>query len=126
MVEPTTKLILVVEDEAATRTMLSLVLEAQGYAVMTACDGQDALDKVQSVHPDAILLDLMLPGVDGFEVIERLSTMPTAVPIITISAHGTRPQYSPHIVRAVLEKPCPTEVILRTLEGVLTEACSVR
>ena len=124
MFDPATKTVLVVEDEAATRSLLSMILEAHEYRVATACDGQDALDMMREHRPDAILLDLMLPGIDGYEVIRILNAGPMRVPIIALSAACASAEIVRGKVRASLEKPCATQVILRTLERVLTETAA--
>ena len=62
------KRILVVDDEADLREMLSLRLEANGYEVLTAADGEEGLAKARKEKPDLIILDLMLPKVDGYKI----------------------------------------------------------
>ena len=67
---PTT--LLIAEDEAAIRDLLRDFFEAQGYAVVTATDGDEALARARDAAPDLVLLDVMMPGPDGFEVVRRL------------------------------------------------------
>jgi CheY-like chemotaxis protein len=124
MFDPSTKVVMVVEDEAATRSLLTMILESQDYHVVMAGDGQDALDKVREHRPDAILLDLMLPGIDGYEVIRILNDGSMPVPIIALSAAGASTEIVGGNVRASLQKPCGTDVILRTLERVLMETAA--
>jgi len=64
--------ILIVEDDGETRSMLRRLLEKEGWAVTEASDGQAALDTLSNRHPGLILLDLMMPGMDGFEFVDRL------------------------------------------------------
>ena len=64
--------LLLVDDEASLRESLSFVLSQQGYAVRTAANGLECLESVAQRGPDLILLDVMLPGIDGFEVCRRL------------------------------------------------------
>ncbi len=66
------KRILIVEDEAALVDMLKLRLEASGYATLTAYDGIEALAKAKKEKPDLIILDLMLPKIDGYKVCRML------------------------------------------------------
>lgn len=66
------KKLLVVDDDDAIRTMVSKILERVGYAVEVARDGQDAIDKLEQSEYDGMLLDLMMPRVDGFGVIDHL------------------------------------------------------
>lgn len=62
------KHILVVDDEPDLVEMLKLQLEAKGYKVTTASDGQEALEKVREIKPDLVLLDIMMPKMDGYQV----------------------------------------------------------
>ncbi len=68
--------ILVVDDNRSIVRTLQLVLERQGYRVMTAYDGYEALEKARLEKPDVILLDVVMPGIDGYEVCERLLARP--------------------------------------------------
>ncbi|WP_425038999.1 phosphate regulon transcriptional regulator PhoB [Primorskyibacter sp. S187A] len=82
--------VLVVEDEAAQREVLSYNLEAEGFAVSRAENGEEALLLVEEDAPDVILLDWMLPNVSGIEVCRRLKMRPATrhVPVIMISARS--------------------------------------
>lgn len=84
----TMKTILVVEDEATVRQALARDLEAEGFRVLTASDGLEGLQKARSEKPDLILLDLLLPGMDGLSVC-RVLRRETDVPIIILTARGT-------------------------------------
>ncbi|MBU0671725.1 MAG: response regulator [Candidatus Margulisbacteria bacterium] len=64
--------ILVVDDEPDVASMLTLLLTSQGYAVISAGDGQEALEKARTGRPDLILLDIMLPKMDGYKVARML------------------------------------------------------
>jgi DNA-binding response OmpR family regulator len=79
--------ILVVDDEESIRTLLAFPLRRDGHEVVTAADGVEALEQFDRTKPDLVLLDVMLPGVDGFEVCRRLRER-SAVPIIMLSARG--------------------------------------
>jgi len=76
--------ILVVEDDADLLELLCLSLREEGFAVATAADGLDAIQKARSVTPDLILLDVMLPELDGFAVCEVLRKNPITAPIPVI------------------------------------------
>ena len=67
-----TKKILVVEDDLVTQRMLSARLEITGYDVITASDGEEALNKARKENPDLLILDLMLPKMTGYEVCRML------------------------------------------------------
>lgn len=80
------KRILVVDDEPSITKLVSFNLEKAGYDVDTAADGQAALDKVQDNQPDLIVLDLMLPKVDGLDVCKRLRQENNHIPVIMLTA----------------------------------------
>ena len=85
--------VLVVDDEANNREVLTLLLQAQGLSVATAEDGETALSAVAAAPPDLILLDVMMPGLDGFEVCRRLKAAPDTVfiPVVILTAlHGAK------------------------------------
>src|SRR5687767_14862548 len=86
--------VMVVEDEAAISEMVATAREDEGYRVLTARDGQDALQTVQREPPEAIVLDLRLPNVDGWQVVRWCRAHPatTATPIIVVSAALDAPQ----------------------------------
>jgi DNA-binding response OmpR family regulator len=79
--------VLLVDDEEKIVRFLALKLKLFGYDVITASDGRKALDNVQSVNPDIMVLDILMPVVDGFEVLEELRKF-SRVPVIAISAKG--------------------------------------
>jgi DNA-binding response OmpR family regulator len=78
--------ILVVDDEPNIVQLARLYLERDGFKVSAAADGREALDKVDDLDPDLMVLDVMLPQVDGFEVCRRLRAEDNAVPIIMVTA----------------------------------------
>lgn len=82
--------VLVVEDEPAQREVLSYNLQAEGFDVEAAADGDTALLMVQEVQPDIIVLDWMLPGTSGIEICRRLKTRPEtqSIPVIMLSARS--------------------------------------
>jgi len=82
--------VLVVEDEPAQRDVLAYNLEADGFKVAMAADGEEGLLMVDEVQPDIILLDWMLPNVSGIEVCRRLKTRPETrnIPVIMLSARS--------------------------------------
>ncbi len=79
--------ILVVDDDRATRTMLCRLLATEGYAVDEAPDGPTALSKVSAREPDLLLLDVMMPGLDGLDVLQGLRRT-SDVPVILLTAKG--------------------------------------
>lgn len=79
------KLILVVDDEPAIARLARLRLQADGYAVMTATNGEDALDTIEEARPDLVVLDVMMPGMDGFETLRRIRSQ-GQLPVILLTA----------------------------------------
>ncbi|PYS82455.1 MAG: hypothetical protein DMF67_12910 [Acidobacteria bacterium] len=81
--------ILVAEDDADIRLMMSMLLEMKGYRVIEACDGQETLDVAERQRPDIILMDLQLPRLNGFAVARfiRQSDALRRTPIVVVSAH---------------------------------------
>jgi DNA-binding response OmpR family regulator len=82
------KRVLVVDDEATVRFLLSRVLAHAGYAVEVATDGEAALERIQASRPDLVVLDLMMPGLDGWGVMQRLKASASPPPVLIVSAHG--------------------------------------
>ena len=78
------KRVLLVEDEAGTRTALREFLERAGFLAAEAAEGLAGLAQAESWHPHAILLDVRLPGLDGYEVCRRLTANPATKPIPVI------------------------------------------
>ncbi|CAB1067491.1 hypothetical protein JY97_06125 [Alkalispirochaeta odontotermitis] len=84
------KEILIVDDEPSIVVPIQFLMEQQGYSVLIAENGHDALDMIYQYHPDLILLDIMLPGIDGYEVCEivRLNPKLRGIKIIFLTAKG--------------------------------------
>ena len=82
--------ILLVEDNEMNRDMLSRRLQRRGYEVVTAVDGESSLALTKSETPALVLMDMSLPGIDGWEVTRQLKADPAtrAIPIIALTAHA--------------------------------------
>lgn len=80
--------ILVVDDESDVRDLLSKFLTRRGYEVVTAGDGEAAIEAIQEGHPDIVLLDIRLPKLDGLSVLQRLRDLSENVAIITMSGNA--------------------------------------
>jgi len=76
---------MVVEDEPDVRLMFSLLFEKQGFEVETACDGDNFLKKVDSFQPDAVALDIMMPGPNTHQIIEELKKKEISTKIILVT-----------------------------------------
>ncbi|MBV9100973.1 MAG: response regulator [Candidatus Dormibacteraeota bacterium] len=82
--------VLLIEDDEATADMYRLRLTTDGYEVLTASDGEEGLRRAAEDHPDLIYLDLRLPKLDGFEVLERLRADPRTetIPVVILSNYS--------------------------------------
>ncbi|HXV77994.1 MAG TPA: sigma-54 dependent transcriptional regulator [Candidatus Polarisedimenticolaceae bacterium] len=81
--------VLVVDDEADIRASLKMILEYEGMRMIEAASGPEALDRVRDDDPDAVLLDIKMPRVDGLEVLAQLGKTRPDLPVVMISGHGT-------------------------------------
>jgi DNA-binding response OmpR family regulator len=84
--------ILIIDDEPDFVETLTLMLQARNYDVVTALDGTEGLSKVRTEHPDLTILDIMMPGMNGYEVCQKLKTSDDTknMPIIMLTAKGER------------------------------------
>ena len=87
-----TPLVLLVDDEQAIRTICRVNLEGDGLAVVEASDGAEALEEIRSQHPSLVLLDVMMPGIDGWRVAERLAAdeRTQGIPVVFLSARASQ------------------------------------
>jgi DNA-binding response OmpR family regulator len=76
--------LLVVEDDPAARRLVSYALEQEGYEVLTASNGLEGLTKAQTERPELLVLDVMLPGLDGFEVCHKLRSDPQTAGVLVL------------------------------------------
>ncbi|WP_277050309.1 response regulator, partial [Ruania albidiflava] len=79
--------VLVVDDDAALSEMIGIVLQSEGYETAFCSDGAKAVEAYRAEQPDLILLDLMLPGMDGIEICRRIRAE-SGVPIVMLTAKG--------------------------------------
>ena len=111
--------VLVVDDDATLRTVVQRILESEGYVVETASDGNEALDRIQSGPPDLVLLDLMMPIMDGWQVLERLRGVTAHPPVIVLSAYLDRGRVLDAGAVDCLPKPFRMRDLLRTCQKAL-------
>jgi len=90
------KKILIVEDEESLLKLESILLTSKGYDVRGVLNGQQALDAISEERPDLVLLDIMLPEIDGFEVCRRIKENPEtrSIPVIMLTAKKSREDMS--------------------------------
>jgi DNA-binding response OmpR family regulator len=118
------KTILVVDDDPEIVTMLSLRLGKRGYRVLTATDGVAAIATAKKEHPDLVILDVMMPGKNGWEVARAIRQDPTteAIKVVMLTAIGesvnemTSPLYG---ADSHIDKPFEFEKLERTLQLLL-------
>src|ERR1051326_6784837 len=126
--------ILVIDDDAGIRESLKMTLEYDGYEVIGAATGPEGLNLVERDAPDMVLLDVQMPGMDGFDVMSRLHSMPAGVPRgpavrggrpeVMISAHGTGMPGADAIKKGAvdfIDKPLSTDRVLVTVKNVLEQ-----
>ena len=123
MTTPNQPKILVVDDEAAIRTLLVDVFSDEGYAVRSASNGRAAVAMVEHERPDLIVMDVMMPELDGMETLHRLRSMPKLVnvPVLLMSAaHHVAPDGLDDIV--FLAKPFDLDHLLAIVASMLHPA----
>lgn len=113
--------ILIVDDNADTRLLLSVRLKANGYETVYAANALEAIMMAHQTKPDAILLDLGLPGSSGFLVLERLKSVSAlaAIPVVIVSAEEPRVAQAKALALgavAFLQKPVPQRLLVQTIE----------
>jgi CheY-like chemotaxis protein len=113
---PTAPTVLVVDDEPAVRTTLRLILELEGYTVWLASDGAQALAQVATAPPRLVLLDLQMPGLDGWQTLPRLKARAPWLPVIVVSGEPhLREEAAAHHADGVLPKPFDVDAVLDTV-----------
>jgi two-component system phosphate regulon response regulator PhoB len=114
--------ILVVDDDAFVRKPLESILRREGFELATASDGNECLERIEQDPPDLVVLDVMMPGPDGFETCEAIKADPRSrsIPVILLSARwgdGDRERGRSLGAADFLSKPCsPTDLVRRVRE----------
>jgi PAS domain S-box-containing protein len=107
--------VLVVDDVAANRELMAMLLGYRGHEVIEACDGADALALAQSRHPDVVVSDVLMPGMDGLELVHRLRSAPDRqaahAPVIFYTANYLEPE-----TRPIAEACGVSQVVLRSAD----------
>jgi CheY-like chemotaxis protein len=104
--------ILIVEDDAGTRDVLLLALSDAGYEVVLGAGGQAALEAVAETAPSAILLDLVMPHMDGITFAAQLREQAADIPILLVTAHPDGERVAAEIGAAFLAKPFEIDDLL--------------
>jgi len=115
--------ILVVDDEMHLAKILQFTLRHAGYDVHLAYDGKEALEKVSQLQPDLVILDLMLPLVDGYKVCNTIKQKDgtSHIPVIILTARdlSTLELEEPILADRFMQKPFNTEKLIETIEDLL-------
>ena len=120
------KKILITEDDPSFMRFLAYLLGKEGYEVISASNGLEGLVKAQEEKPDILILDVMLPGMDGFEVCSRLRSEPQTarLPILMLSAKGQDADRATGLkvgADVYLNKPVERSLLLSTIESLLAK-----
>jgi two-component system OmpR family response regulator len=121
--------VLVVDDEPGIVDVVSMALRHHGFGVQSAATGKDALDLVRRWHPHVMVLDVMLPDMEGFEVARRLATEHVGVPIVFLSARDTTADKVRGLTTGgddYVTKPFSLEELIARLRNVLRRAGVVK
>jgi CheY-like chemotaxis protein len=115
-----TSLILVVDDDTAIRAAISEILEMEGYLVITAADGAAALRQIEQTPPALMVLDMRMPGLDGWDVAKALQQRGIAVPTLVMTAAQDARQWAEQIgAGGYLAKPFDLDDLLAAVERLL-------
>lgn len=111
--------VLVIDDEQAIRLLIVAILEDEGHRVIEARDGFEGLDLLAQERPDVVILDIMMPGIDGYETLRRIrqDTQLDGVPVVMVSAGGFQ---APDNVAAFLRKPFDITDFLGTIDRLVS------
>ncbi len=117
-------IILYVEDNLENRLLIRRVLEAEGYEMAEAGSAEDALQKIQLVRPDLILMDINMPGVDGYALTSRIKAIPgfAKVPIVAVTANvmrGDRERSLEAGCDGYIQKPIDIDILSQQIERFL-------
>jgi CheY-like chemotaxis protein len=111
--------ILLAEDNADIRQLFHFILDGAGFAVIEAEDGEQALDALKQLTPDLLLVDLMMPKIDGVEVIQRVRAQAKLahLPIVAMSAYGADYLTKAFVsgATATLRKPADSDSLIKTV-----------
>jgi DNA-binding response OmpR family regulator len=120
------KTVLVVDDEFDTVASLQMLLAMEGYRVITARDGEEALTKTANEKPDLVVTDRMMPRMDGIELCKRLRQNPAsaAIPIVLVSGVRDDKLDGARLYDVALRKPARFEELRRAVRNLLTEAAN--
>jgi two-component system response regulator MprA len=118
--QPQPARVLLVEDDTALARLMEALLISAGHSVQTVGDGESALDAIRDRRPALILLDLTIPKLNGWQVLERLQEAGDATPVILFTGNYAASQRAQSAgVAAAILKPFDVDELLATVEGLL-------
>lgn len=122
MLAPNHSVVLVIDDDPLIRALLQDILHEEGYEVLLADDGEQALVILTTARPDLVTLDLNLPGIGGDVVLKELRNQDTTkdLPVIVVSALETIPREVQKLAQAVIQKPFKIDKLLATIQSLLS------
>lgn len=121
------KKIMIVDDEPDVVDLVKLVLKSEGYDVVTAGSGKEALEKIGKEMPDLVLLDIMMPGMDGWEVHQKIKSNPKTqgipVAMLTAKSQSIDKMIGLHVVQVddYITKPFGRSELLERVKKILAE-----
>jgi CheY-like chemotaxis protein len=120
--------ILVIDDDASILSLFGRFLESAGYSVALAPDGEEGMRLLKQKKPDLVITDIMMPGMDGLELLMKIRKQQLGIPVIAISG-GMKSQpanFLPHAkkfgARRVFIKPVELAELLQAVQGLLSES----
>jgi two-component system, cell cycle response regulator DivK len=112
--------ILIVDDNAINLKLVAYLMKANGYTVQTALDAESAIEAIRSNHPDVILMDIQLPGIDGLELTRRLKADPKTrdIVIVAVTAYAMKGDQAKALAAGCddyITKPIDTRTLPETI-----------
>lgn len=125
MHNPLDHVVLIADDDPDVRMLVTTTLGRQGYNVIEACDGNEALRMIEEHAPGLVLLDVNMPGLDGVEVAEKLRAGGSGIPFMFVTAQTRRPDLDRAIATGpvgYLAKPFPLEKLREQVRNALLDS----
>ena len=116
--------ILIVDDSVFQRRVVSAPLRAEGFEVFEAVNGNDGLLKIHVLHPDLILLDILMPEKDGLQVLKELNDAGNTIPVVMLTSDvqdSTRAECLSLGARAFLNKPVKADELIPVITSLITK-----
>jgi DNA-binding response OmpR family regulator len=124
MADPTKATVLIIDDSSVNNLLLENILDAEGYQVMVSFNGKEAFEMMEKEKPDLILLDIMMPGMNGFNVLKEIKSTKSIqdIPIIMVSAKSDAVDIEKSLQMGAVDyivKPINIKTILDKIQDVL-------